>query len=66
MSDDLTNATNSTVVNVLSVLNVLNISATFLAACKAYGFRFTFTNRITKQDSRGDSADGWLDLGLDV
>ncbi|GFS98364.1 hypothetical protein TNCV_2208861 [Trichonephila clavipes] len=37
-----------------------------LAICEAYSLGFVFTERITKQDSRGNTADGQLDLGLDV
>ncbi|GFW70042.1 hypothetical protein TNCV_1404951 [Trichonephila clavipes] len=41
-------------------------SASLLAICEAYSLGFIFKERITKQHSRGDTADGWPDLGLDV
>ncbi|GFY24359.1 histone-lysine N-methyltransferase SETMAR [Trichonephila clavipes] len=37
-----------------------------LAICEANTLGFIFTERITKQDSRGDPADETTDLGLDI
>ncbi|GFX30049.1 hypothetical protein TNCV_2617601 [Trichonephila clavipes] len=40
-------------------------TATLLAIYDAYSLGFIFIERITKQDSRGNTADGRPDLGLD-
>ncbi|GFV48457.1 hypothetical protein TNCV_843301 [Trichonephila clavipes] len=40
--------------------------ATLLAICETYSLGFIFIKRITKQDSRGDTAVRRPDLSLDV